>query len=158
MENKYSELEKLNQLKANGTITDAEFEVEKHKILNSTNNKSKKTVGIIAKCFFVVGCIVLIIAIIYGFKMGTYNDWLPTASTLMYEDEVKYYSLKRQGENATNIAVITLAITDISFAIASICQFISNSKNKKKVIILVAEIFTIIIITFIDILFIMKVT
>lgn len=40
MENKYNELEKLNQLKASGTITNAEFEMQKQKILN---NKSKKT-------------------------------------------------------------------------------------------------------------------
>ncbi len=33
MENKYNELEKLNQLKSSGTITEEEFDIEKSKIL-----------------------------------------------------------------------------------------------------------------------------
>lgn len=65
MENKYNELEKLNQLKANGTITDTEFEIEKQKILNSKSNKTptkKKK----SKLLFIVIAVVLIAVIVLG--------------------------------------------------------------------------------------------
>ena len=67
MENKYNELEKLNQLKANGTITDAEFEMQKQKILNNKSNKtntkkkSKLLKGIIALVLVIIIVVVGII-------------------------------------------------------------------------------------------------
>lgn len=39
---KYEEIEKLQELKENGTITQAEFEVEKQKMLNNKERKNKK--------------------------------------------------------------------------------------------------------------------
>lgn len=60
MENKYNELEKLNQLKANGIITDVEFEMQKQKILNNTkkNRTLKKS-----KILFIVTIVFIIITI-----------------------------------------------------------------------------------------------
>lgn len=38
---KFEELEKLQNLKSNGTITQEEFEIEKQKILNNTSDNTK---------------------------------------------------------------------------------------------------------------------
>ena len=44
---KYEELDSLQKLKESGSITEKEFEVEKYKILNNTNNSNNsKTEGI----------------------------------------------------------------------------------------------------------------
>lgn len=65
MENKYNELERLSQLKANGTITDTEFEIEKYKILNSksSNVHTKKNKS---KSFFILSSIGIVISIVLG--------------------------------------------------------------------------------------------
>lgn len=66
MENKYNELEKLNQLKSSGTITEEEFEIQKSKMLNSQSNikKTKKDKKKIIK--ILVAVIVSIIIIVLG--------------------------------------------------------------------------------------------
>lgn len=68
MENKYNELEKLNQLKANGTITDAEFEMQKQKILNSNIDdikikKKLKKKPIIITIIAILIAVLIIVAI-----------------------------------------------------------------------------------------------
>ena len=53
--NKYEKIQKLQTLKENGTITDAEFEIEKAKVLNENNNQNKKNhFGIIILCAIVI--------------------------------------------------------------------------------------------------------
>ena len=42
---KFEELEKLQNLKSNGTITEEEFEIEKYKILNNTSDNKKVKTG-----------------------------------------------------------------------------------------------------------------
>lgn len=42
---KFEELEKLQNLKSNGIITEEEFEIEKHKILNNTSDNTKVKTG-----------------------------------------------------------------------------------------------------------------
>lgn len=51
---KYEQLQKLQELKENGTMTDAEFESEKAKILNGNNNKPKNHLGIIILCVLIL--------------------------------------------------------------------------------------------------------
>lgn len=76
MDNKYNELEKLNQLKANGTITDAEFEIQKYKILNTTTEtKIKKNKS---KIFFILTSISTVVTIIWGMFLYIWNDTLYT--------------------------------------------------------------------------------
>lgn len=70
MENKYKELEKLNQLKANGTITENEFEVEKQKILNSKHTKIKVNRKLSRLFLFIMTlfAVITIILVIIHFK------------------------------------------------------------------------------------------
>ena len=73
MENKYNELERLSQLKANGTITDTEFEIEKYKILNSksSNVNTKKNKS---KLFFILSSVGVGISIILGVISYLWHD------------------------------------------------------------------------------------
>ena len=74
MENKYNELERLNHLKANGTITETEFEIEKYRILNTTTeNKNPKNKSSI---FFILTGISAIITIIWCIILYFWNDTL----------------------------------------------------------------------------------
>lgn len=43
---KYEDLSRLQTLKDSGSLTEAEYEVEKYKILNSTDKQNNKTEGI----------------------------------------------------------------------------------------------------------------
>ena len=66
MENKYNELERLNQLKANGTITDTEYEIEKYKVLNLKSNKVHTNKNK-SKLFFVISAVNVIPILICAF-------------------------------------------------------------------------------------------
>ena len=72
MENKYSDLEKLKQLKDNGTITDTEFEIQKYKVLNATTEtKVKKNKS---KIFFIISSIGIVTSIILGVVSYLWHD------------------------------------------------------------------------------------
>lgn len=72
MENKYNELEKLKALKDNGTITNAEYELQKHKILNTTaETKGKKNKS---KVFFIISGISTVISIVLGVISYLWHD------------------------------------------------------------------------------------
>lgn len=159
MESKYNELERLNKLKESGTITEQEFEVEKAKILNgkSSNSKSsngKSVLGKVSMCLFIIGIIVLIVAIIIGIvHISYYNSWddLPIVGNNGYGSSYER-NLWNKVKTTEYCAATFLIIADIMFLVASICQFIKNKENKKKVIILVTEIITIVVITVVYIL------
>ncbi len=78
---KYEELDSLQKLKESGSITEKEFEVEKYKILNNTNNSNNsKTEGIyiaslvLGICSFlfcgipILGLILSIVALVISIK------------------------------------------------------------------------------------------
>lgn len=142
MENKYNELEKLNQLKANGTITDTEFEIQKHKILNTSNtiNKTIRKKGR-AKLFFILTIIGLIITIFLSIGYFYYNYLWATekytknnGSLYSYEDGLiseqeyknmtkkekdykKIYSISGCGALGTGVLTIAFLITGVVFKI-----------------------------------------
>lgn len=60
---KYEDLSRLQKLKENGSLTDAEYEVEKYKILNSTDKQENKTEGIYIACLVLGICSFLLGAI-----------------------------------------------------------------------------------------------
>lgn len=65
MENKYNELERLNNLRKSGTISETEFEVQKYRILNTTtDNKGTKNKS---KILFIIFGVGIIVSIILGF-------------------------------------------------------------------------------------------
>ena len=76
---KYAELERLQKLKENGTLNNAEFEAEKQKILNERNTtakQEKKNKKGIAKIFFIltiVGIIITIIAVGFSIYLSSQN-------------------------------------------------------------------------------------
>lgn len=71
MENKYSELERLNNLKMNGTISETEFEIQKYRILNTTtDNKGTKNKS---KILFIISGIGIIVSTILGFISYLWN-------------------------------------------------------------------------------------
>ena len=72
---KYEDLEQLKQLKASGSITETEFEVEKYKILNSNEANANKTEGI-----YVASLVLGIIGLLFANSL-----FLPNlASILIY--------------------------------------------------------------------------
>ncbi len=143
MENKYNELEKLNQLKANGTITDAEFEVEKHKILNNIkkNRRLKKS-----KILFIVTIIFIIITIgLFFYKNSCKqkeHDYLSNHMTddisLKYKkiNQYEYDQIQKQKSElwksrttSENIFFVSCGIT-IVFLVSGIVVFIVEKKKK----------------------------
>ncbi|MFR5509137.1 MAG: hypothetical protein ACLTKT_08100 [Clostridia bacterium] len=60
---KYEDLSRLQTLKDSGSLTEAEYEVEKYKILNSTDKQNNKTEGIyiaslvLGICSFLFGAV-----------------------------------------------------------------------------------------------------
>ena len=143
MENKYNELEKLNQLKANGTITDAEFEVEKHKILNNVkkNRGLKKS-----KILFIVTIIFIIITIgLFFYKNNCKQNERDYSSNHMTDDiSLKYkkinqseYDQIREQKNQLRKSRITsetiffasCGIT-IVFLVSGVVVFIIEKKKK----------------------------
>lgn len=74
MENKYSELERLNNLRKNGTISETEFEVQKYRILNTTtDNKNKKNKS---KILFIISGVGAVISILVGVISYMWQDTL----------------------------------------------------------------------------------
>jgi|GEM_PF-3190205 hypothetical protein len=67
MENKYNEIDKLNQLKENRTITETEYEVEKYKILNSKSNTTQIKISK-SKIFFILTGVSVFVTVIFGFS------------------------------------------------------------------------------------------
>lgn len=63
---KYEEIEKLQELKTNGTITDKEFEAEKQKILNTETTKVKKDKKKTLKMIKIIITVIIAIAVIVG--------------------------------------------------------------------------------------------
>lgn len=143
MENKYNELEKLNKLKANGTITDAEFEIEKSKILNN-NGKKKNNNGLklaVIICF-IVGIVLFIITIAITIKhKQIFKEWdaLPVYGDNGYGSTVER-NLWNQVKNTEHIATGTLIISAITILAGSICQFIKSKSKKKGIIVLIVGI------------------
>lgn len=65
MENKYNELERLNNLRKSGTISETEFEVQKYRILNTTTDtKTKRNKSNI---LFICSIVGIIVSTILGF-------------------------------------------------------------------------------------------
>ena len=143
MENKYNELEKLNQLKANGTITDAEFEVEKHKILNNVkkNRGLKKS-----KILFIVTIIFIIITIgLFFYKNNCKQNERDYLSNHMTDDislkykkinQYEYDQIQKQKSKlwksrttSENIFFVSCGIT-IVFLVSGIVVFIVEKKKK----------------------------
>lgn len=71
MENRYSELERLNNLRKSGTISETEFEVQKYRILNTTTDtKTKKNKSNI---LFICSIVGIIVSTILGFISYLWN-------------------------------------------------------------------------------------
>lgn len=74
MENRYSELERLNDLRKNGTISETEFEVQKYRILNTTtDNKYTKNKS---KILFIISGVGAVISILVGVILYMWQDTL----------------------------------------------------------------------------------
>lgn len=71
MASNYNELEKLKALKDNGTITDTEYEIQKYKILNTTDTKTKKNKS---KIFFIISIVGIVTSIVLGVISYLWHD------------------------------------------------------------------------------------
>lgn len=105
MENKYSELERLNNLKMNGTISETEFEVQKYRILNTTtentNTRNKSSI------FFILTGISAIITIIWCIILYFWNDTLDTDLYFKYHNTSLNDSISRIVDTGLAVLVIT---------------------------------------------------
>ncbi len=117
MENKYNELERLNQLKLNGTISETEFEVEKYKILNSNINTSKNTKYKSTRCFiFVVVEIVFLIIFIF-LSIYHYNkadDISKTSSYYLYNNTTLKNEMQSEIEKGDSFKYASIIIGGLS--------------------------------------------
>lgn len=107
---KFEELEKIQDLKNNGAITDTEFEKEKQRILNTVNtsnttNRTTSKKGT-AKLFFTLTVVGIIIAIVLTIGYCYYRDnvWYDiyfdyTATKRSYDEYDKYSTLRGRKEN-----------------------------------------------------------
>lgn len=113
MENKYNELEKLKSLKDNGTITNAEYELQKHKILNTTTEtKGKKNKS---KVFFIISSIGIVISIILGVISYLWHD-----SDMYIDTLLNNKSLNSAISNIVDGSFTILIITTITMLIVGI--------------------------------------
>ncbi len=119
MDSKYNEIEKLNKLKAEGVITEAEFEMQKQTILNS-NIKATKNIS--SKCFIAVGIgIALFILCIFLFKYHDEKsqDIVSEWDSSHYYEERPQYILKEsnqeyeKGELFKNLSIIIGSISGV---------------------------------------------
>lgn len=105
MENKYSELERLNNLRKNGTISETEFEVQKYRILNTTtentNTRNKSSI------FFILTGISAIITIIWCIILYFWNDTLDTDLYFKYHNTSLNDSISRIVDTGLAVLVIT---------------------------------------------------
>ena len=95
---KYEELEKLQKLKENGTLNNAEFELEKQKILSKDDVKIKEGKNYkkgLAKIFFIIFGVSVVVSIILSI---IYFYW---QSALWFDVWIQ------NGKNMTMIDIIT---------------------------------------------------
>jgi len=112
MENKYSELERLNNLRKSGTISEAEFEVQKYRILNTTpDNKSKKNKS---KILFIFSSISAVSTIIWGILLFVWNDTIYTELYFKYNNISLNNSVSRVLDMGLALFIITTIVLTIS--------------------------------------------
>ena len=117
MENKYSELERLNNLRKSGTISETEFEVQKYRILNTTpDNKNKKNKS---KILFIISGIGIIVSTILGFISYFWHNSDMYIDTLLNNKSLnKAISFAVDGSFKTLIVItIVILIIGIIFKI-----------------------------------------
>ena len=125
MENKYVELEKLNNLKECGTITQEEFEIEKYRILNSNIHKptSKK---VKSKIFFILSSIGIVTCIILGIF---YYLW---QSTLWFDFWSENNNDMSAVDTISNILICSLVLLGISTIVLLVLAIILKIKEKEE--------------------------
>lgn len=121
MENKYNEIEKLNKLKENGTITETEFEVEKYKILNSTSRKMLNKKKISKKCFIFVGieiiCTIIFICLsIYHYGKGDEISWKTSSYYTYIGDDTYKIECDKEYEKGDTFKYASIITGGISLA------------------------------------------
>lgn len=126
MGNKYNDLEKLKQLKDNGTITDTEFEIQKYKVLNATTetkvNKNK------SKIFFIISSIGIVISIILGVVSYLWHD-----SDMYIDTLLNNKSLNSGISSIVDGSFTILIITTITMLIVGIVFKIKERGESKNV-------------------------
>lgn len=122
MENKYNELEKLKALKDNGSITETEFEVQKYKILNTTDTKNK------SKIFFIISIVGTVISILLGVISYLWHD-----SDMYIDTLLNNKSLNNAISNIVDGSFTILIITTIAMLILGIVFKIKERGESKNV-------------------------
>ena len=113
---KYEDLEQLKQLKASGSITETEFEVEKYKILNSNEANANKTEGIYVASL-VLGIIAFLLCLVPF--LGLIITIVSLIICIIAKKKVK------QTGNASGLVTAGLVLTIIGL-IATICIHIGS--------------------------------
>ena len=116
MENKYNELDRLNKLKLNGTISETEFEVEKYKILNS-NSTSKNTKCKSTRCFIFVGVEIVFLIIFIFLSVCHYNkadNISKTSSYYLYNNITLKNEMQSEIEKGNSFKYASIIIGGLS--------------------------------------------
>lgn len=122
MENKYSELERLNNLKMNGTISETEFEVQKYRILNTTtDNKCTKNKS---KILFIISGVGAVISILVGVILYMWQ------STLWFDFWVENNKNMSAVNTISNMLIGILVLFGVSTIVLLILAVIFKIKEK----------------------------
>lgn len=122
MENKYNELERLNDLRKSGTISETEFEVQKYRILNTTtDNKNKKNKS---KMLFIFSFISVVISIIVGI---VYYIWQSELWFVVWNSNNKNMLII---DTITNMLIGLLILCILSSIVSLVLAIIFRAKNK----------------------------
>ncbi len=102
---KYEELERLQKLKENGTLNNAEFELEKQKILSKDDvkiKKGKKYKKRLAKIFFILA-IICVIGIIVAIVLYMPYDKVDLSDNLEFEKNKSMLKVRYDNGEYTKI-------------------------------------------------------
>lgn len=122
MENKYSELERLNNLKMNGTISETEFEIQKYRILNTTpDNKGTKNKS---KILFIISGVGAVISILVGVILYMWQD------TLWYDFWIENNKNMSAVNTISNMLIGILVLFGVSTIVLLILAVIFKIKEK----------------------------
>ncbi len=127
---KLDDLERLNSLRENGTITSKEFDQEKQKILNSTNVNSIKVNAVRLDIIGIILSIYSIILVFVSFyiHLGIFLLDLLLVTTLSVITLLINIKAKKQvvGKNIKVTLGIGLSIIALILLLPSISNFLTN--------------------------------
>lgn len=127
---KYEDLSRLQTLKDSGSLTEAEYEVEKYKILNSTDKQNNKTEGIYIASLVLGICSLLFASVpILGLILSIVSIVIWKKSKRRLDSNNATSGLVTAGLVLSIIALVIASLMTIIIVIPTIGLYIYNSSS-----------------------------